>query len=64
MRIETLLQRLETEQATLATEALRQPTSRDAFEYGRVVGMWAGLELAKQSLTDLVRETERGRFDI
>lgn len=63
MRLETLLQRLETEQARLATEALKQPASRDAFEYGRVVGMYAGIEQAKIALIDLVKEDERnGRF--
>lgn len=63
MRIETLLQRLETEQVRLATEALKQPASRDAFEYGRVVGMYAGLEMAKASLLALVADhEERGQF--
>lgn len=63
MKIETLLQRLETEQAKLATEALRRPAARDPFEYGRVVGMYAGLELAKESLLSLVKENEeRGQF--
>lgn len=54
-----LLQRLVEEQATLAAEALRQPASRDLFEYGRVVGMYAGLELAKDALVSLVAEHER-----
>ncbi len=63
MRLETLLQRLETEQARLAAEALRQPAARDAFEYGRVVGMYAGLEMAKAALVASVAdEEERGRF--
>jgi len=62
VRLETLLQRLETEQARLATEALKQPASRDQFEYGRVVGMYAGLELAKVSLIALVEDTEKKDF--
>lgn len=62
MRLETLLQRLETEQARLATEALKQPVGRDLFEYGRVVGMYAGLELAKASLIALVEDTEKKDF--
>jgi hypothetical protein len=64
MRIETLLQRLEQSQAELASDALRQPQSRDAFEYGRVVGMFAGLELAKTVLIDTVAEKERKDFDL
>lgn len=62
MKIEVLLQRLETEQAKLAAEALRQPTSRDLFEYGRVVGMYAGLEQAKAALLDLVSERDKKDF--
>lgn len=58
MSIAPLLKRLETEQAKLAAAALGQPAGRDAFEYGRVSGMWAGLELAKQSLIDFHKEIE------
>jgi hypothetical protein len=64
MRIETLLQRLEQSQADLAREALAQPQSRDLFEYGRVVGMFSGLELAKTALIDMVAEKERKDFDL
>ena len=64
MRIETLLQRLEQSQADLAREALGQPQSRDLFEYGRVVGMFTGLELAKTILIDMVAEKERKDFDL
>jgi hypothetical protein len=64
MRIETLLQRLEQSQADLAREALAQPQSRDTFEYGRVVGMYSGLELAKTALIDMVAEKERKEFDL
>ena len=42
----------------LAKEALAQPQSRDAFEYGRVVGMYAGLEQAVNVLLDLIKEDE------
>ena len=64
MRIETLLQRLEQSQADLAREALAQPQSRDLFEYGRVVGMYSGLELSKTALIDMVAEKERKEFDL
>ena len=62
MKLETLLQRLETAQAQLATGALAQPASRDLFEYGRVVGMYAGLEQAKVVLIDLVKERDKKDF--
>jgi hypothetical protein len=59
-----LLQRLETEQAQLAKEALEQPSGREAFDYGRAVGIHAGIERAKIVLLDMVREHERKGFDL
>lgn len=64
MRIERLLQRLETAQAELAKEALERPTGKDGFDYGRAVGMYAGLELAKTTLIEMVAERERKDFDL
>lgn len=64
MRVEVLLQRIELEQARLAGEALKTPAGRDAFEYGRVAGMYAGLEHAKRVLIELVAEKERQGFDL
>lgn len=64
MRIETLLQRLEQAQADLARDALQQPQGRDLYEYGKVIGMYAGLELAKTTLIDMVAEKERKDFNI
>ena len=64
MRIEVLLQRLEQSQADLARDALEQPQGRDLFEYGKVVGMYAGLELAKSVLIDTVAEKERKDFNL
>lgn len=58
------LQRLETEQAMLAKEALERPTGREGFDYGRVVGMYAGLELAKEAIIAMVAEHERKGFDL
>lgn len=64
MRIETLLQRLEQSQTELARDALQQPQGRDLYEYGKVIGMYAGLELAKTTLIDMVAEKERKDFNI
>ena len=64
MRIETLLQRLEQSQTELARDALEQPQGRDLFEYGKVIGMYAGLELAKTVLLDTVAEKERKDFNL
>ena len=64
MRIETLLQRLEQSQSELARDALQQPQGRNLYEYGKVIGMYAGLELAKTVLIDMVAEKERKDFDL
>lgn len=63
MRLETLLQRLEQEQATLAHQSLQQPIPGD-FHYGKAVGMYAGLEMAKRVLIDLVAEKDRRDFNL
>ena len=64
MRIESLLQKLEQEQALMARDALSQPQGKDAFEYGRVIGIYAGLEHAKQVLVGMVAEKDRKDFDL
>jgi hypothetical protein len=46
MSVERAILNLQREQAELAASALRSPSSRDAFEYGRMVGMYAGIERA------------------
>ena len=58
------LQRLETEQARLAKEALERPAGKDAFDYGRAVGLYAGLEHAKATIIAMVAEHERKGFDL
>lgn len=63
MRLETFLQRLEQEQATLARQSLETPQPGD-FNYGKAVGMYAGLELAKRVLIDLVAEKDRREFNL
>lgn len=45
--IDTLLKRLEETQADLAKQALMSPQGRDAFEYGRMAGIYAGVDTAR-----------------
>lgn len=61
MKLEHLLQRLEAEQAKLAHEALQHPQPGE-FNYGRAVGLYAGIEMAKRILIDTVAEKERKDF--
>ena len=62
MRVEILLRRLEDEQKTLAIEALSRPQGKDAYDYGRVVGIYAGLEQAKNLILDTMAEKEAKDF--
>ena len=64
MKIEMLLQRLVEEQAMLARETLEQPSGREAYDFGRAVGLYAGIERAKIVLIDLVKEHEKRGFDL
>jgi hypothetical protein len=58
MRLDRLYQKLKAEQDALASSALRAPNARDSFEYGRVVGMYAGLEKAIAILVTLNNEED------
>jgi len=58
MRLDRLYQKLKAEQDALASSALRSPNARDSFEYGRVVGMYAGLEKAIAILVTLNNEED------
>jgi hypothetical protein len=56
------LKRLEDEQKTLAIEALSRPQGKDNYDYGRVVGIYAGLEQAKNLILDIMAEKEAKDF--
>lgn len=59
-----LLRRLEQVQAEVARSLLSTPTGRDAFEYGRAVGLYQGYENTRNLIANLFEESERGKFDI
>lgn len=62
MRIETLLQRLEAEQSAVAVEAMERPSGKTEFDYGRVIGIYAGLQRAKEVLLNTVAEADKREF--
>ena len=62
MRVEILIRRIEDEQASLAKDALSRPQGKDAYDYGRVVGIYAGLEQAKNLILDTMAEKEAKDF--
>jgi hypothetical protein len=62
VRIETLLQRLEAEQSAVAVEAMERPSGKTEFDYGRALGIYAGLQRAKEVLIDTVAEADKRDF--
>ena len=59
-----LLAALKKKQSDYALEGLTRPLQRDAFEYGYRTGIVNGLELAVQTLLDLVKEERDGEPDL
>lgn len=59
MRIEKVLHQLSLERDKLSSEALDKPAGRDAYEYGRVVGMRAGLTHAINTVGRLLEDEAR-----
>ena len=58
MTIDKVLNAITNAQQELAIAALRTPNSHDAFEYGRMVGMYAGLERAIEVILSIIKEDE------
>lgn len=63
MRENRLVQMLEAAQREYAEAALKQPTERDAFAYGRACGFVQGLEQARDIILNAyAAEEEEGKF--
>lgn len=60
--IDALLKRIENEMADCAQQALARPAERDAFEYGRMAGMYAGLNRVREIV--LLMSDEADQRDI
>ena len=58
MTIDKVLNAITQAQQELAIAALRTPNSHDAFEYGRMVGMYAGLERALEVIMSTIKEED------
>ena len=58
MNLPKIVMKLQKEQAELAAAALRRPNARDAFEYGRVSGQYAGIERAIEIIMSTMKEEE------
>lgn len=64
MRTEDILRLLDERRTAIARDALAKPQDRDSFEYGRVVGLYAGLQMAEDVLMGFYRDQERKQFDL
>lgn len=56
--IDQILRLLDNECAKLSHSALVQPQDRDGFEYGKVCGMYQGLQAARKLIVGLNEENE------
>lgn len=54
--VDKLFNRLKSDQATFALDALKRPQNRDTFEYGYRVGVIAGYEAAITLILTLLDE--------
>jgi hypothetical protein len=64
VRLDALIQKLEAKQAAWAATALASPAGETAFEYGRAVGIYAGLDMAKTLINDVLSDQEQKDFDL
>lgn len=61
--IARLIQDLKIAQVEHATSALAQPRGADAYEYGRAVGIYAGLTLALERIDQILSDEKHKDFD-
>lgn len=59
MRVETLLRLLEQRQVELAKSLLAAPLGRDAFEFGRSAGLYAGIQMARDEILAFYEDAEK-----
>ena len=59
---DVMLKRVEGEMNNIAQAALAKPNNRDAFEYGRVCGFYAGLNHTREMLLALGDEEDAKNF--
>lgn len=64
MTEQRFLAALKAKQADFALEGLTRPLQRDAFEYGYRTGVVNGLELAMNTLLELIKDEREGKFEI
>jgi hypothetical protein len=63
VRVEATVQKLDAKLNETAHQLLHTPPGRDAFEFGRAVGIYAGLTMAKQVLLNFYEEERKASFE-
>lgn len=58
MIADLLLRALKAKQVELAQTALGNPRGTDSYEYGRVVGLYAGLQVALDEINNILAEDD------
>lgn len=61
MRLEDVLRALDAEQAKVATQAMEYPDGSTPFVYGKAVGTYAGIQIARRAIEKLHSEDEERR---
>ncbi|MEN9419833.1 MAG: hypothetical protein RI988_3454 [Pseudomonadota bacterium] len=63
MTPEMIVRMIEMEQARVANTLLSTPAGRDAFEYGRAVGLHEGYQRVRDLLLNAFQEQERKSYN-
>jgi hypothetical protein len=61
---ERFLQLLDKEQSEYARQALLTPRGQNAYDYGHAVGVYAGLERAREILDEMLRDKDARDNDL
>lgn len=64
MRAEDVVRLLDTKRDEIAHQSLKQPARPTEFEFGRSVGLYAGLTVAREAVLAMFAERERKDFDL
>lgn len=60
--IDALLRKIDNEMAECAQTALARPAARDAFEYGRMSGIYAGMNRVREIILQINDEADAKEF--
>jgi hypothetical protein len=59
---QAILRALEQKQKSVAEEALKAPRDGSTYEYGRAVGMYAGLDMAREVIVQALQDEKVKTF--